>query len=104
MKAKIKKIGYIFPQKNGVKVAIDFPVGKLKVDEVIPIINLINQITHIPMEQRAPTKGSWWRFRYSDQFDSIHLTLREPHLGTIDFTRREIKEFFQRIIYLANLI
>ncbi|WP_088103010.1 hypothetical protein [Halalkalibacter urbisdiaboli] len=73
------KMGYLFPQKNGIKLAVDFPLHTLTKETVQSIINPTNQILYIPREKRAPTE-------------------------MVDLTDQKLKEFFQEIIDYANQV
>jgi hypothetical protein len=95
------KIGYLFPQKKGIKLQVDFPVSSLKKEYVQEKI-AEHKLTYIPQDQRAPANQSWWRITKGDDFDAFTLVIRSEKLGTINKNSTHLKDLFQQIVSLAN--
>lgn len=91
------KIGYIDPKKTCLGLYIDFPQGFLNFDEVSKVVNPDNCLLYAPPEQKAPTSKSWWRFRTED-FDSIHMVIRNNELHSYTFKKIEWIELLRKIV------
>ncbi|WP_099363606.1 hypothetical protein [Fredinandcohnia onubensis] len=96
------KIGYLFPQKRGIRLDIDFPSGTLTKEYIREMIDPNKQLLYSPPTEKATTTKTYWRFKSNDMFDTLTLVVRESDLGTIDINLPTIKQLFNEIIDNAN--
>ncbi|MGD6831854.1 hypothetical protein ACQCT5_06800 [Sutcliffiella halmapala] len=97
-----KKIGYLFKQNSGIKLAIDFPIETITKELIQRTIFQTDEIPYSPLIERAPGRSSYWRYKSSDNFNTLILVIRNPHLSTIKISNEEIINLLQEIISLAN--
>lgn len=96
------KIGYIFLQKNGVRMDIDFPHFSIDKECITSIIAQYEELLYLPKKERAPMTKSYWRFNSDINFDTFTLVIRAPLFRIIDVSKQEFKELFQLIANFAN--
>lgn len=92
------KIGYIDPKKTTLGLYIDFPKNSFKFEEVSEIINSNDKLLFIPIEERAPSSKSWWRYRTDNHFDSIHIVLHKGELITYNVQNESWRQLIYEII------
>ncbi|WP_096154056.1 hypothetical protein [Bacillus sp. FJAT-45066] len=96
------KIGYLFPQKRGIRLDIDFPSRTLTKEYIKEIIDPNEELSYSPSTEKASTTKTYWRFKSGEMFDTLTLVIRKPHLGVIDTTLPTIRELFTTIVNYAN--
>ncbi|WP_240374126.1 hypothetical protein [Bacillus piscicola] len=92
------KIGYLFPQKKGIKLAIDFLPRDVAADDVYRFMKPYPHIKETPADQRASGSMSWWRYNTGDDFNTLELVIRNHEIGTIKLDNEETRHFFQQIV------
>ncbi|MFC7688158.1 hypothetical protein [Ureibacillus sp. GCM10028918] len=92
------KIGYIDPKKNALGFYIDFPIDLLNFGSVTKIINPEEKLVYSSIKERAPSGKSWWRLRKSENFDSIHLVLRNEDLLSYNVQEESWMKLIQYIV------
>lgn len=96
------KIGYLFSQKRGIRLDIDFPIMTLTKEYIRKMIDPNEKLNYSPSAERAPTTRSYWRFTSGDMFDTLTLVIPKPHLAVIDTTLPTIRQLFKEIVAYAN--